>query len=91
MKSNQPNSFEINSDPDIIVYQLVSKGGGMDGMDSSFKGGTITAAYFTRYEAEGSKNLPWNNIVPIVVNIKQAKKAALDKLNPIDKLVLGLS
>lgn len=75
---------------EIIVYQLVSIGGGIDGTDHTDKGGKVLEAYKTRQEAEQSKVKPWCKIEPIVVDMQQAKKLAMFKLSALDKLALGL-
>lgn len=75
---------------DKIVYTLVNQPGGVDGLDRTAKGGEIVAAFYTRKEAEDYKGKPWCNIVPIVIDDLQAKREAIKKLSPIDKLVLNV-
>lgn len=71
---------------DIIVYTLVSRGGGIDGMDASDKPGRVTAAYATRLEAERDRNLPWSTIEPVVVDPDKVIEDAKKKLTPIEQL-----
>jgi hypothetical protein len=75
---------------DKIIYTLITKGGGVDGRDFMDKGGHVIAASYDRKDLEKNKNLPWCDIVPQVVDTDKAKKVALAKLSPIDKLVLEL-
>jgi hypothetical protein len=76
---------------EIIVYTLVSKGGGVDGMDRTDKPGKLMSAAYDRETLEKSGNKPWGDIVPIVVDTEAARVKALVKLDPVDKLILGLS
>ena len=71
---------------DMIVYTLVSKGGGVDGLDSSDKGGKVTHAFTTRLEAEKSKALPWSTLEPIVIDADKVAKEAIAKLSPVERL-----
>lgn len=73
---------------DKIIYTLVTKGGGVDGRDFTDKGGKVIAASYDKAVLQKNKNLPWCNIVPQVVDIDAARKSALAKLSPVDKLVL---
>lgn len=73
-----------------IVYQLITRGGGIDGRDHMDKGGLVTAAFFERQCAENNPNRPWCEIVPLVVDISKQRREALAKLSPVDKLILGL-
>lgn len=75
---------------DKIVYKLVTRPGGVDGMGYTDKGGDVRAAFFDKAQAEKHPGKPWCDIVPIVVDVEKARKAALKKLNALDKLVLGL-
>lgn len=73
-----------------IVYMMLSKGGGIDGMDRDDKPDKLLGAYLTRQEAEKDPNLAWRNIEPVVVDFDAIRTSAIKKLNAIDKLVLGL-
>ena len=73
---------------DTIVYTLVTKGGGIDGMDHPDKGGKMTHAFLTRGEAEKCPNLPWCDLLPGVVDLGEVAKAALAKLTPVERLAL---
>lgn len=75
---------------DRIVYTLVTQGGGVDGRDSTDKGGKVTGAYFDRLQAERDGNKPWCDVVAIVIDDAKTKREALAKLSPVDKLILGL-
>lgn len=75
---------------DKIVYLLISNGGGIDGMDRNDKGGDIVAASFDFDDIDKHANKPWGHLVKRVVNIEDARKDALKKLTPVDKLVLDL-
>lgn len=75
---------------DKIIYLLISKGGGVDGMDFTDKGGQMRAAAFDRETLEKHPGKPWADIEARVVDVEKTRKAALAKLNPLDKLVLGL-
>lgn len=75
---------------DRIIYKLVTKGGGIDGRDHADKGGKIIAASYNKADLQKNKNLPWCDIVPEVVEEEKAKREALAKLSPVDRLVLEL-
>ena len=75
---------------DKIIYTLVTKGGGVDGLDFTDTGGKTVLATFSKEEAENSSKKPWCDIVPVIVDVDKAKKDALAKLSPVDKLVLNL-
>ncbi|MBI6727452.1 hypothetical protein YA0089_27935 [Pseudomonas viridiflava] len=74
----------------VIVYTLISQGGGVDGRDHTAKGGDLVGAYLDEAQAKNAKNAPWCKMVPEAVDMAQAKLAALAKLNPLDRLALGL-
>ncbi len=72
---------------DTIVYLSISLPGGVDGKDSSDKGGQICFASLTN-------NLhcnPWTKLEKRVVEFTQLRKEVLAKLDPLEKLALGLS
>ena len=71
---------------DTIIYTLVTKGGGIDGLDFTDKGGNVTHAFFTRGEAERHPNRPWCEIVPEVVDITAVAKRRLQSLDPVSYL-----
>ena len=73
-----------------IVYQLIAKGGGVDGRDHTDKGGKVVACFLTRVEAETAKQAQWCDVVPVVIDMDQAMLEAQAKLNPLDLLALGL-
>ena len=75
---------------DKIVYTLVSNPGGVDGRDHLHKGGTIMMAAYDRATLEKSKAKPWCKIVAQVIDTEARKKSALYKLDPIDRLILGV-
>jgi len=73
---------------DKIIYLVVTRGGGMDGRDWMDKGGKIT--YASLDKEDSSKHLdPWNELKSVIDDgtfLKDANK----KINPLDRLVLGL-
>jgi hypothetical protein len=73
---------------DTIVYTTVSKGGGIDGMDSSDKGGNITGAYLDKQQAIKNPNAPWNVVAPIVVDLEDLANKTLAKLDPVARLAV---
>ena len=75
---------------DRIVYQLITKGGGMDGRDHTDRGGKLIFATYTKVEAEKNPNKPWCDLKAIVVDVELARRNALAKLDPLDRLVLEL-
>lgn len=76
---------------DQIVYCVWSLGGGVDGLDQSDKP-RIVAASFHKDEMQKYCGR-WNESQPRaqVLNISEARRRALSKLDPIDLLVLGLN
>ena len=89
MKSNV-RMYDPSEGVDKIVYTLIGKGGGVDGMDRNDPPGQLMDASFSKSDLLENQNLPWGDIKPQVVNLKEARKKALAKLDPIDKLVIGL-
>lgn len=73
---------------DSIVYTIVSNGGGVDGRDPSDKGGNVTRAYLDRENANKCPTLPWGKIVPIVVDLKEVAKEAMESLTPVQRLAV---
>jgi hypothetical protein len=73
---------------DTIVYTTVSKGGGIDGMDSSDKGGTVTGAYLEKEKAAKNPNHPWETVHPIVVDLEETAKEVLRNMDPVKRLAL---
>jgi len=74
----------------VVVYTLISLGGGVDGRDHTDKGGQLSGAYLDEAKAKSAKNAPWCKLVPQAIDMDQAKHEALAKLNPLDRLALGL-
>lgn len=77
---------------DKIIYQVISKGGGMDGMDHTDKGGQVQFASFEREEAE-NKITPWTELKLIAMSgkeITELRKKVLAKLDGTEKLVIGV-
>jgi hypothetical protein len=77
---------------DQIVYQVVTKGGGMDGMDHTDKGGKIKFASFDRAEAE-KQVTAWDELKLVAMSgqeLLDLKKKVLAKLDGVEKLVLEL-
>ncbi len=72
---------------DKIVYVSKSIAGGVDGLDRSDKGGVIYGASF---EKGRLKDGPGSKVEAMVINIDEAKRSAIEKLNAVDRLVLGL-
>lgn len=75
---------------DVIVYALVTKGGGVDGLDPSDRGGRTLAVHRTKTDAEKDNRAPWCVIRAEVLDINAAKRAALLKLSPVDRFALGV-
>jgi hypothetical protein len=75
---------------DRIVYEVVTKPGGVDGRDPDDKGGVVRFAAFTRGAAEEAVDA-WSEVRARVVDLKEARREALAKLSPLDRLVLGLA
>lgn len=75
---------------DRIVYVLVSTGGGVDGMDHTDKGGQDLEAFFNIESARKSPKFHYARIDKRVVEVEEARKEAIAKLNPVDRLILGV-
>lgn len=73
---------------DTIIYVAVSIGGGIDGRDSSDTGGTITAAFLSRKEAEKNPNAPWNTIRPEVYDLDEVARSTLARMTPVERLAV---
>lgn len=71
---------------DKIVYLLVTIPGGIDGKDFTDQGGKICLASF---ENNFHCN-PWYKLEKKVVDFTQLRNEILRKLNPLEKLALGL-
>lgn len=84
MHPHKPNA-------DTIVYTLISRGGGVDGRDPTDEPGRLVGAFLAREEAEKAPSRLWCDVVPQVVDMNEAKKAAVAKLDPIDRLALRLT
>jgi hypothetical protein len=77
---------------DQIVYQVVTKGGGIDGMDHTDKGGKVKFASFDREEAE-KQVTAWDDLKLVAMSGKELlalRKKVLAKLDGTEKLVLEL-
>lgn len=72
---------------DKIVYLIVSKGGGIDGMDHKDKGGKIVYASYEKNQGELN---PWTERRADVVDVVEQRRKSLRKLDALDKLVLGI-
>jgi hypothetical protein len=74
---------------DTIVYTVVSKGGGIDGLDHTDKGGKVMGAYLQRtdipkkYRVEG-----WYEVKPEVIDLAAIAKRTVSKLDPVERLAL---
>lgn len=75
---------------DTIVYTTVSKGGGIDGMDHTDKGGKVTGAYLEKDSAVNNPNRPWNNVVPVVVDLDDLALKTLNGLDPVARLAIKI-
>lgn len=73
---------------DTIVYTTVSKGGGIDGMDHTDKGGNVTGAYLDKDKAKNSPNKAWETVLPIVIDLEETAKDFLKTANPVLRLAL---
>jgi hypothetical protein len=76
---------------DTIVYTLVTKGGGMDGMDNTDKGGKVTHVFIDKKAAEKCKNLPWCDIKPVVVDLAELADKHFKSLDPMTTLAIANS
>ena len=76
---------------DRIVYVLVSTGGGVDGIDSTDKGGQDLEAFFDIDSAQKSPKFHYARIDKRVVEVEDARREAIKKLNAVDQLVLGVN
>lgn len=76
--------------PDRIVYKIVTKAGGVDGMDKNDKGGQITFASFDKAEAEKYiGNDTRYKLEKIVIDTDEVTKGAMNKLTKIEQLIVG--
>ena len=76
---------------DKIVYIITSAGGGQDGLDHTDKGGRMLSAFFDREPAE--KKIGHDSryiLTPTVIDVVKARQTAIAKLDPLDRLILGL-
>jgi len=73
---------------DRIVYKVVSKGGGVDGMDFSDKGGHTKYASFDRSDAEKHVD-GWSELrVEVIEHYEKRSERLLKDLDPVDRLIL---
>lgn len=73
---------------DRIAYCVVTNPGGIDGMDRNDKGGVVKFASFNRKEAERKVD-GWSHLEPRVITPEAIKNQALEKLDALERLVLG--
>lgn len=74
---------------DLIVYQVISAAGGVDGMDRHELGGTLVTASFDKAAVTKKYGVDERYIIePKVIDLEVAKREAMAKLNPIDRLAL---
>lgn len=74
---------------DKIVYLVVTKGGGIDGLDYNDKGGKVKYASYNKQETV-AKVTPWDELKKEIIDDEEVYKAAIKKLDAIDKLVLDI-
>jgi hypothetical protein len=74
---------------DKIVYLVVTKSGGIDGRDSSDPGGQIRYASFDKGRAKINVDA-WSTLESRIIDVAEATETALAKLDPIDRLILGI-
>jgi hypothetical protein len=72
-----------------LVYLVRTVGGGVDGRDPSDKP-CVTFASFDPDVAEGRCNA-WSKTHVESLDIIETRKRAMDKLSPVERLVLGLT
>jgi hypothetical protein len=87
-RTHNPTKFPGKTG-DQIVYLVLSNPGGIDGRDTSDKGGTIKFASFVKLEAENNTD-KWSTVTPKIVNVETQRAETLKKVNPLDLLILGL-
>ena len=73
---------------DRIVYCVVTKPGGVDGMDRQDKGGIVKFASYVKSDAE-KKVDGWSFLEARVIDPVQVAKEALAKLNALERLCLA--
>lgn len=72
---------------DIIIYTIVTKGGGEDGLDTSDKGGHVVKAFVEKHLAqEVAKNDSRLEVKPIVVDPEELRKEVMLRLTPVEQL-----
>lgn len=74
----------------VLVFKVVSKPGGVDGMEFSDKGGKVLSAWFSFEAAKGACS-PWADIVPEPIDLSALKAKLLASMDGVDKLALGLN
>lgn len=77
---------------DQIVYQVVTKGGGVDGRDHTDKGGRIKFASFDRGEAEAQQTA-WDDLKLVAIGHSEwmvMRKKVLSKLDGFERLAIEL-
>ena len=71
-----------------IVYQLITRPGGVDGLDATSKGGKILRVYFSEPSAKADTASPWCDVVPILISTDEVYNQAKAKLSPIEFLII---
>jgi len=72
---------------DQIVYVYVTNGHGIDGRDPTDRGGKIVKASFTPLNPDAG---PFCRYEKRVVNVDDVRRAAIGKLDALDRLLLVL-
>jgi hypothetical protein len=72
---------------DIIVYTIVSKPGGADGLDASNEGGGVVKAVVEKHVAlDIVKKDTRYEVKPIIVDPDELRKEVLSRLTPVEQL-----
>ena len=71
-----------------VVYTLVTKAGGVDGLDHTDKGGKVVGVFGFEAVAKQAPNAPWCDVVPQAVDLTELAKQALKKLDPLEQYAL---
>lgn len=74
---------------DTIVYTLVSKGGGIDGLDHTDKGGNVIGAHLSREQALAASNAPWADVKPEVIDLYEVARNVVTSMDPVSSLALS--
>lgn len=76
---------------DKIVYIVWTSGGGVDGMDRSDKSKPRFASFDKQVAESELGHWDRKELEKAVIDVEAARKEALAKLGPVDRLVLGLN